>query len=148
MSFTMLKDNFHDSTPNIEVRFPDGYEDRLVLQKHYFNEEDKMKIDNHCNYVGHLAREKTACVAMTGCLGSDNVEFTIMSKHAADSNSFVWKKNGAIHAIHSEPNVSTLKYVISEHLHLFFSQKNSGLFLKNILPCVLIGYPALGGCRL
>ena len=108
MSFTMLKDNFHDSTPNIEVRFPDGYEDRLVLQKHYFNEEDKKKIDNHCNYVGHLAREKTACVAMTGCLGSDNVEFTIMSKHAMDSNSFVWNKNGAIHAIHSDPHVSTI----------------------------------------
>ena len=69
MSFTILNDNFHDSTPNIEVRFPDGYEDRLVLQKHYFNEEDKKKIDNHCNYIGHLAEEKTACVAMTGCLG-------------------------------------------------------------------------------
>ena len=67
-----------------------------------------MKIDNHCHYVGHLAREKTACVAMTGCLGSDNVEFTIMSKHTVDSNSFVWSKNGAIHVINSDPNVSTV----------------------------------------
>ena len=67
-----------------------------------------------------------------------------MSKHAVDSKSFVWNKNGAIHAIHSQdPNVSTLEYVISEHLHLFFSQKNSGFCLKNILSCVLIGYPAL-----
>ena len=41
-------------------------------------------------------------------LGSDHVEFTIMSKHAVDSNSFVWNKNGAIHAINSDPNVSTL----------------------------------------
>ena len=128
MKFTRLMDRFHDSTPNIEVTFPDGYTDRLILQKHYFNEEDKKKIDNHCNYVGHLAEEKTACVAMTGCLGFDNVELTIMSKHAVDSNSFVWNKNGAIHAIHSDPNVSTLEYVISEHLHLFFSQKNSGFF--------------------
>jgi hypothetical protein len=38
--------------------------------------------------------------------GSDNVEFTIMSKHAVDSNSFVWNKNGAIHVINSDPNVS------------------------------------------
>ena len=39
-------------------------------------------------------------------VGSDNVEFTIMSKHAVDSNSFVWNKNGAIHVIDSDPNVS------------------------------------------
>ena len=38
--------------------------------------------------------------------GSDNVEFTIMSKHAMDSKSFVWNKNGAIHVIDSDPNVS------------------------------------------
>ena len=108
MKLTLLKDRFEGSTPNIEITFPDGYTDRLILQKHYFNEEDKKKIDNHCNYIGHLAEEKTACVAMTGCLGSDNVEFTIMSKHAMDSNSFVWNKNGAIHAIHSDPHVSTI----------------------------------------
>ena len=39
-------------------------------------------------------------------VGSDNVEFTIMSKHAVDSKSFVWNKNGAIHVIDSDPNVS------------------------------------------
>ena len=69
MKFTLLKERFEDSTPNIEITFPDGYTDRLILEKHYFNEEDKKKIDNHCNYIGHLAEEKTACVAMTGCLG-------------------------------------------------------------------------------
>ena len=69
MKLTLLKDRFEDSTPNIEITFPDGYTDRLILQKHYFNEEDKKNIDNHCNYVGRLAEEKTACVAMTGCLG-------------------------------------------------------------------------------
>ena len=69
MKFNLLKDRFEDSTPNIEITFPDGYTDRLILEKHYFNEEDKKKIDNHCNYIGHLAEEKTACVAMTGCLG-------------------------------------------------------------------------------
>ena len=69
MKFTLVKDRVQDSTPNIEVTFPDGYTDRLILQKHYFNEEDKKNIDNHCNYVVRLAEEKTACVAMTGCLG-------------------------------------------------------------------------------
>lgn len=40
-----------------------------------------------CHYVGHLAKEETACVAMTGCPGED-IDFTILSKHATKSSMF------------------------------------------------------------
>ena len=34
--------NAKDFTPGIIVTFPDGYTDTLVLEKHYFNQEDRM----------------------------------------------------------------------------------------------------------
>ena len=73
MSFHSLDERTEDSSPKIRVTFPDGYIDNLVLWKHYFNDEDRKNSDDHCNYVGHLENEKDACVAMTGCLGSDHI---------------------------------------------------------------------------
>jgi hypothetical protein len=60
--------------PRVEVTFSDGYKDKLILKRHYFKEEDRMSDLNKvegCQYIGHLAKEKNACVAMTGCLGMD-----------------------------------------------------------------------------
>ena len=34
-----------------------------------------------------------ACVGMTGCPGSDDVEFTILSKRLAKSSMFLWNRN-------------------------------------------------------
>ena len=72
----------------------------------HFNKEDRMIGDNGCRYVGRLAIEKDACVAMTGCFGSEDVEFTIMSRHAEGSNAFVWTKEGEIHAIKTDNEVN------------------------------------------
>ena len=94
-----------DSSPSIKVTFPDGYIDRLVLRKNHFNNGDKMEVDDGCNYVGHLAIEKDACVAMTGCLGSDDIELTIMSSHSAGSTAFVWTKEGEIHTVDVDKKV-------------------------------------------
>ena len=33
---------------------------------------------------------------MTGCVGSEDVEFTILSKHAAQSNLLKWTKEGNV----------------------------------------------------
>ena len=108
MTFSLLEERSKDSSPNVLVTFPDGYTDRLVLRKHYFNEKDRMEDESHCNYIGHLAKETNACVAMTGCLGSDDVAFTIMSTHAVGSNSFVWSKEGDIHIV--KPNQEVIFY--------------------------------------
>ena len=105
MEFSLLDERSLDSTPNIMVTFPDCYNDRLVLRKNHFNDGDKIEFDDGCNYVGHLAIEKDACVAMTGCFGSDDIEFTIMSIHSAGSTAFVWTKKGEIHTVDSDKKV-------------------------------------------
>ena len=49
-----------------------------------------------CVYFGHLANEPEACVAMTGCPGSEDVEFTILSTHNEISHTFKWSKEGDV----------------------------------------------------
>ena len=49
-----------------------------------------------CVYFGHLANEPEACVAMTGCPGSEDVEFTILSTHNEVSHTFQWTKEGDV----------------------------------------------------
>ena len=36
---------------------------------------------------------------MTGCIGSEDVEFTIMSDHATDSGLYKWSKDGSVELI-------------------------------------------------
>ena len=63
MKFFLLDEGVRtqDSIPNVLVTFPDGYTDRLILSKHYFNEEDRVLDDDDCTYIGHLLKEKDAC---------------------------------------------------------------------------------------
>ena len=55
--------------------------------------------EDTCAYVGHLANEPEACVAMTGCFGQEDVEFSIASSHAADSGTYSWNMDGTVHVI-------------------------------------------------
>ena len=93
--------------PEIDIIFPDGHEDELVLEKHFPNEEAQMENEDHCNYFGHLKNDPDACVAVTGCYGQDDLEFTIMSEHAPIKNTFVLEKNGQLKLIESVFNVRT-----------------------------------------
>ena len=68
----------------------------MVLEKFYGNDEDKKAKLDWCHYIGHLENEHTACVAMTGCVGSQDVQFTILSKHSPKSSTFKWTKDGNI----------------------------------------------------
>ena len=97
--FTLLEERSLDGAPSISIAFPDGYEDTLILNKFYANDKDRMSGKERCHYTGHLANEPEACVAMTGCLGSEDVEFTILSKHAAKSNLLKWTKEGNVEII-------------------------------------------------
>ena len=40
--FSLIADGPQSSVPNIQVVFPDGATDRLVLWDHFFNEEDRL----------------------------------------------------------------------------------------------------------
>merc|ERR1711899_666107 len=101
-SFRMVEDRSANGSPRVEVTFSDGYTDTMVLNKHYATEEDRMAGTEDCNYIGHLANEKDACVAMTGCIGSEDVEFTIMSTHATESPMFKWTREGRVEVIESQ----------------------------------------------
>ncbi len=53
----------------------------------------------HCNYFGHLESDKSACIAMTGCLGVDDIDLTMTSDHLKGVHAFTWKRDGAVEAI-------------------------------------------------
>ena len=89
-----------DGSPSVSITFPDGYSDTLVLSRYFANEEAKLTRSEDCHYIGHLEGEPEACVAMTGCPGSDDLEFTIMSEHS-DRAMFKWFKDGAVELIES-----------------------------------------------
>mgnify|MGYP001387806578 FL=1 len=97
----MSKERSYDDAPIVSVAFPDGYKDTLILRKFHANDEDRIANKEHCNYIGHLANEPEACVAMTGCFELEDVHFTIMSVHAAKSSMFKWAKNGNVEIINS-----------------------------------------------
>ena len=100
-TFTFSVEIFSNESPSVSIVFPDGFEDTLVLRKYHANEEDRIANEDHCNYLGHLANEPEACVAMTGCFGSEDVHFTILSVHAEESSMFMMTKDGNVEIIDS-----------------------------------------------
>ena len=97
----MVEERSFNGSPVVSITFPDGHEDELVLSKFHANNEDRMANKDHCNFIGHLANEPEACVAMTGCIGSEDVDFTILSEHAPESRLFKWTKEGHVEIIES-----------------------------------------------
>jgi len=99
--FQLVEERSATGGPSVTVTFPDGYTDTLVFSRYYSTEEDRMAETEACHYIGHLANELEACAAMTGCVGKEDVEFTIMSKHAPESGMFKWTKDGKVEIIES-----------------------------------------------
>ena len=95
----MIEERQVTGQPRVSVTFSDGYEDNLVLDKFYSNDEERMANKEHCNFIGHLEKDTGACVAMTGCYGSEDVHLTIVSKHAGRSAMFTWKKDGTVESV-------------------------------------------------
>ena len=75
ISFTLIEERSNEHHPLIEVTFPDGSSDFLILRK-YEN------LDGH--FIGHLENEPSACVAMVN--HPEHTEFTIMSERAIGEN--------------------------------------------------------------
>merc|ERR1719242_760651 len=97
--FSMIGDRSMDEAPTIAIVFPDGATDTLVLDKYYSNEDDRKAGVNRCNFIGHLAEENGACVGMTGCPESEDVEFTIMSSRLNGSPMFKWARDGNVERV-------------------------------------------------
>ena len=98
-TITVKQDRSLYDVPEIAITFPDGRQDELILEKHFPNDEARMENEEHCNYFGHLKNDLDACVAVTGCYGRDDLEFTIMSEHILGPNMFVLEKNGQLRAV-------------------------------------------------
>ena len=102
-----IKSTDDNGIPSIDITLPDGSQDHLVLERHYMCQADKMAKKMNCNFIGHLANEKEACVAVTGCPG-ERMEFTINSKHAGRGNRFILHQNGTMEKVES-----TFKVIVS-----------------------------------
>ena len=83
-----MSDRSIDGIPSVKVKFADGSSDFLVLSK-YEN------MDGH--FIGHLAKENTACVAMVD--HPEHAELTIMSDRTVESTMYKWKNNGEVELI-------------------------------------------------
>merc|ERR1712062_37434 len=59
----ILETRSTNGIPAIDITFPDGFQDKLVLERHYMTEMDRMAQKMHCNFIGHLAIDAEACVA-------------------------------------------------------------------------------------
>ena len=112
--FGLIQERSFNGAPSVSIAFPDGYKDTLVLERYYANEEERMERTEACHYIGHLANEPEACVAMTGCVGSDDVQFTIMSAHATDSPMYKWTKEGIVEIIESPFKVIYLLFIFNK----------------------------------
>ena len=103
-----------ENIPQINIAFPNGQFDNLILERFYASAESRKAGKPHCNFIGHLENEPTACVAVTGCYGVDNVEFTIKSRHLLSSNSIVMDPNGNLKEILDEDEEELLYDYIQE----------------------------------
>ena len=88
--------------PLINIVFPNGHQDTMILKRFNPNPNDEM-LTNDCNYLGHLKTEVTACVAVTGCYGVEDVEMTILSRNSEPTALFKLSADGTVEAISSLP---------------------------------------------
>ena len=100
-NFLLNQERSLDGSPSVSITFPDGYTDNLVLSKYSITGKKEDYKEHLCHYVGHLEKERSACVAMTGCVGSEDIDLTILSNHAEKSSMFQWTKDGHVKIIES-----------------------------------------------
>ena len=107
---TIRTSNTRAGIPNIDILFPNGHEDTMVLHRHYDSPQARMDGKLHCNFFGSLKNDREACVAVTGCHGLEDMEFTINSKHSTYTNMYILEKNGKLRSIESPLKVHSIKH--------------------------------------
>ena len=131
-SFSLISDRSANGTPIIAVTFPNGHSDTLVLTQFVDGdgsekpENPEIPTSRDCRYIGHLYSEPEACLAMTGCVGSEDVEFTILSEHAPASGMFKWNIDGQVENLENPFKVLQFKsyfftYLLNDFENSFYS---------------------------
>ena len=113
-----------NAIPSIDIKFQNGHQDHFVLNRHYTSEGNRIENELNCNFIGHLANEKTACVAVTGCSGKD-MEFTILSKHSQNSL-FKLSMDGKLEALDSV-SIGLISFELAVKHSNIFDFKNLSL---------------------
>ena len=87
-----------DRSDEFRVKFtlPNGYSDVMVLERYFFNEDERLNRIEKCNFIGHLESDKKAGVALTGCLGQEDVMTTILFQNEFGGSTIIWKIDGEI----------------------------------------------------
>ena len=123
-SFSLISDRSANGTPIIAVTFPNGHSDTLVLTQFVDGDGSQEPTDGSqeptprdCRYIGHLRSEPEACLAMTGCVGSEDVEFTILSEHAPESGMYKWNIDGQVENLENPFEVLQFKSYFLIYLH-------------------------------
>ena len=83
----------------VKITLPDGYKDVLNLKRHYLNDGERLDRIERCNFIGHLESDKKAGVALTGCLGQEDVMTTILFQNQLGAKVFLWELNGEVQEI-------------------------------------------------
>jgi len=104
-TFSLSEERSIGGAPKINVKFQNGVSDSLILST---SERDRELFDRtgnvECRYFGHLENEPDACAVMTGCVGLDDLEFTILSKNIQESPAFVWTREGSVEIVNVTSN--------------------------------------------
>ena len=81
-TFTIVSPRTDLEPPSIEVVFPNGFHDELVLSQYKLFKGSKA----NDNYIGYLKNTPESSVAVTGRLDgpADRIEVTILSEHSTD----------------------------------------------------------------
>ena len=81
-TFSVVSPRTDLEPPSIEVVFPNGFHDELVLTQYKLFKESK----GNENYIGHLKNTPGSSVAVTGRLSEpgDRMEITLLSEHNSD----------------------------------------------------------------
>ena len=73
-----------------------NFDDVLLLKPHYLNEEERQAKVTDCRFLGTLASNPKANVALTGCLGQDGVSVTILSSNPQLYKKFTLSADGSV----------------------------------------------------
>ena len=103
-----IYDDFSDPTadiPIIDVHFPNGVHDRMML-KHvtFMPHSTDVDVSRLCNYIGHLENDPTnSIVSVTGCLRKsrpdDRMDIVLFSEHSPSHGYFSVAADGDVISI-------------------------------------------------
>ena len=100
---TVQQDRSISTIPKIDIVFPNGHEDKMILKRHHVTENEEENQELNCNFLGHLEKDREACLAVTGCPGQE-MEFTIHSRHNVETNKYVLLPSGNVEPIAGNQN--------------------------------------------